>query len=223
MGKIIELGSRREIIPEIILPEPEPEEIIEGFDLDGTLYGRELVTEYWGAMLGRAFPYKLPPYTLENLPQLDRIPKNNQFHNPLSFFFHMRRQVIPGIKERLDRKHAQGITLFGISGRPNTSDWLYGSYCQRREADLPLEKIILTPKGIKGSVSKAEAIEAHNIRRFADDDLRVILYLSDLFPEKNFDYIMHQPTNIPINESDLAQRPNIRVVPLADWMNPDFD
>lgn len=193
---------------------------VEGFDIDDTLVMREGVTRLGGFLKGRFKPYSLPKYTLGTLPILDHTPQDIPGIKRASLYFHQRRLAIPGVPERLREKSSRGIKLLGVSGRPATLEWADMTKHQLVREELPISEIILTPHGISTTVSKADAIRKYNIEEFSDDDLKTLYFLSGLFPDRAFNYVRHGLTNIPVNNMDLAGRPNIKVVHLSEWMHP---
>lgn len=191
---------------------------IEGYDVDDTLVGREWVTRFGGAVKGRIIPWSVPTYTLVDVPVLDREPRNVRGINTGSFFFHERRRSMPGVAERLQRSADKGNKLIVISGRPLTVEWSDMTKKQLKREGFPINEVILTPLGMSTTMSKADAIRQLDVVEFSDDDLRTVLVLASLFPDRRFNYIRHGLTNIPVRRSQLGTFPNIREIPIQEWM-----
>ena len=191
----------------------------EGFDVDDTIVGRELITQLIGSLRGR-IGYSIPGYTLNTLPVLDHTPVDVPTVNRAALWFHQRRVVIPGVAERLRTKASQGIEVYALSGRPATVEWHNTTVDQfvREGIPIPGTRIILTPSGVSTSVSKAEAIQALGIEEFSDDNLKTLLYLAQLFPDRVFNWIRYGLTDIPARRVLLESQPNIREIPINKWM-----
>ncbi len=191
-----------------------------GFDFDDTTRAREGSTRTVSRIKYRFFRPALPKETLEEIPFMDHTPVDapiEGFREALSLFFHARRQTFPGIPERLRAEAEGGATLYGISGNQATKVWAKITETQLVRDSIPIsaENIVLTPKGASGLHSKADAIRQLRIQKFYDDDRRTILYLSGLFPDVEFNYIDHYIA--PLTKKDLANNPNIKVIPIAEW------
>lgn len=191
-----------------------------GFDLDDTTVGREGITRFGGFLKGRR-GYSLPIHTLDDLPVLDHTPLDIPGVKSAALWWHVRRKAIPGVANRLRQEIDQGVKIYGISGRPATLEWHKATVSQLQREGIPIEEpnLILTPLGVSTAVSKAVAIRDLGIEEFNDDDLKTILYLAYLFPERSFKWIRHGLTNIPVPKGLFVQRPNIQQIPINEWMS----
>lgn len=174
-----------------------------------------------GFLKGRLKSYSLPEYTLDTLPDLDHTPVDcpiSGWKEQLAFDYHRKRVAIPGVVDKLKAKVNQGKKLIALSGRAATLDWYEMTLEQIAREGLPISELILTPDGISTSVSKAHGMLVAGVGEFNDDDLKTQLYLTQLYPDRQFNWIRHGLTNIPAKEIVLATRPNLRVVPLAEWI-----
>ena len=193
---------------------------IKGFDLDDTLFMREGITRFGGFLKGR-MGYSLPKYTLDTLPDLDHTPIDHPIsgrREQIAFDYHRKRVAIPGVADRLKAKLDQGKRLIALSGRAATLDWYEMTLEQLTREGMPITEVMLTPKGISTSVSKAHGIGTLGIGEFNDDDLKTQLFLSGLYPDRAFNWIRHGLTNIPAKKEVFAARLNLRVVPIGEWM-----
>ncbi|RJP46217.1 MAG: hypothetical protein C4584_01960 [Armatimonadetes bacterium] len=194
---------------------------IEGFDLDDTLFMREDITRFAGFLKGRLKTYSLPKYTLDTLPDLNHTPVDCPISGrkeQLAFDYHRKRVAIPGVVDKLKAKVDQGKKLIALSGRAATLDWYEMTLEQIARESLPITEIILTPDGVSTSVSKAHGMLVAGVYEFNDDDLKTQLFLSRVYPDRQFNWIRHGLTNIPVKKELLAARPNLRVMPIAEWM-----
>lgn len=191
---------------------------IEGFDIDDTLVRRELVTRFFGSVKGR-FAHSLPKYTLDDLPVLDHTPQAIAGVKSQSLYWHSRRGAIEGVAERLKTKATEGTSLIGISGRPATLEWDDMTREQLARLGIFLNDVVLTPPGVSTTASKADVIRTLGVSEFSDDDGKTQFYLSGLFPDRMFNWVRHGLANIPpVMEATLASRPNVRIIPIREWM-----
>jgi hypothetical protein len=194
-----------------------------GYDVDDTLVRRSRLVRFFGAVAGRSSlsSHSTPGYTVDTLPDLNHTPADVVKGKGLNFRMHMGRIAIPGVPEKLQARAAQGAEQFAISGRFSTASWHEGTAAQLTREGYPItpDRVILTPLGEKGRVSKAVAIKNLRLSRFADDDLGTQLFLSFVHPDVEFDWIQYGLTNTHVDKVVLAARPNLRTVPINEWMN----
>lgn len=192
-----------------------------GYDIDDTLVGREWPTRLAGSLrggIGYSFP-EYPGYPLSAIPDLNHEPVDTQGIKRVALWFHQRRRAIPEVVERLRAEASQGVELYAISGRPATIEWLNATINQfeREHIPIPATRIILTPIGVSTRVSKADAIRKLGIEEYNDDDLRTILYLSGLFPDRKFNWISYDLAGIFAPKAIPGYWPNIKIVPINEW------
>jgi hypothetical protein len=99
------------------------------FDLDDTLIGREAIARGLGLVKGTLRGYSLPNLTREQIAQLDinhdRVEgRVTSIADGVSFTVHSRRNVLPGVKEELERLTGQGADIYGNTGRSNVAPWV---------------------------------------------------------------------------------------------------
>lgn len=195
------------------------------YDLDDSLDAREGSTRTVSRLKYRFFSPALPKQTLDEIPVMDHTPvdvplkglRPKDLQEKLSFYFHFRRPTFPGIPEKLREEAEGGAVLYAISGRKATRAWAKMTEAQlsRDSVPIPAENIILAPIGTSGLLSKADAIRQFRIQKFYEDDRRSVLYLAGLFPDVEFNYIDHYIASL--TKKDLADRPNINVIPITEW------
>jgi len=197
------------------------------FDADDTLFMRQGIARLGGFAKGRwgfikkGFRYNYPPYSIDTIPDIDHTLVNRPTSNraeEISFQFHRNRVVIPGLVDQLKAKVDAGKKIIIISGRAATCDWYDMTYFQLRRQGIPFYDILLTPDGTPTALSKAHGLLITGASEFSDDDLKTQLILSSTFPKRQFNWIRHGMTNIPVLKKELAKRPNLKEVPLSQWM-----
>lgn len=191
-----------------------------GYDIDDTLVGREFITRFGGFLRGR-LGYSLPKYTLDNLPIFDHTPADASVSGAIetALWFHIRRRAIPNVAERLRTQISEGVELFAISGRPATLRWHDATANQFHREGIPISdtRIILTPVGVSTAVSKAAAIRALGIEEYSDDNLKTLIYLAGLYPERRFNWIRYGLTDILATRRILIEKPNIQEISINKW------
>lgn len=198
--------------------ESRPEVV--GIDLDDTVFEREWITRFNGFLKGRVKRLSFPDYTIESLPDIDHTPieRPMSWNERISFNFHSKRRVIPGVAERLKALADNGTRIVALSGRHATIKWYEMTVDQLKHAGIPVTQIFLTPDGESTSVSKAHGILTAGVKEFYDDSLKTQYYLSGLFPEVIFGWIHHNLTDIPLTSKLLEARTNLKDIPLCKWM-----
>jgi hypothetical protein len=207
------------------------------YDIDDTLVARERITRVAGAAKGKVkaaildtLHHNPKTYSLNDIPLLDHTPIYRPMRNSkeeIAYHFHIKRKAFPGVAERVRRESTLGIVGIGNSGRNATALWLGGTRSQMDREGIPLRGIILTPDKVSSKVSKVDGIrevaDLYEDVEVADDDVDTIFFEAPFFPGARFNLILHEVTNRNVTEEMLALNPNVRLVPITDWIREDFE
>lgn len=193
------------------------------FDFDDTIIGRENVTRLSGLVMGRIRPHRLPVLTLDDISLLKlnhgRIDAPiNSLKERMSFEFHSRRNVYPGVVYEFERIVADGIDIYGNTGRSHKGDWvdMTEEILQRGKIAEYFRGVFYTPDGVRTAVSKAHAIlglrELYEEVEFDDDDPRTARFIAKLFPDVKVNLVQHGFTGLLVSRRELDDLPNLRRV-----------
>lgn len=193
------------------------------FDFDDTLIGREAVTRVSGLVMGRIRPHRSPNLTVADISQLNLnhsrvdIPIN-RLKERISFEFHARRNVYPGVLRAFEKLVADGTDIYGNTGRSHKGRWvdMTGETLHRGRVAEYFKGIFYTPDGVRTAVSKAHAllmlIEHYAEVEFDDDDPRTARFIAELFPNVQVNLVQHKSTGLLISRNELNELPNLRRV-----------
>lgn len=199
---------------------------IYGFDLDDSVFWREVGIRYFGHAKNLLLRPSFPKQTLDEIPHYDHTPydRKSSLTDHISRGWHSRRTAIFGVAELINEINEiidqtedpeKKPEVWGITGRPCSKAWYEMTQAQLMEANIKLTGIRMKPKGISGILSKAESIRDLGVTDFYEDDKRTILYLAKLFPNVRFNYIDHGLA--PLTEKDLEGIGNITVGPIREF------
>lgn len=202
------------------------------FDFDDTLLGREWPTRLAGLALGVVHPQHLPSLTRDEIAKLDLNHERVEgrvkgWRERKAFEAHAKRRVYPGVREELERLQAEGVEIFGNTGRPNKGEWVdmtYASLDKQGIGEFFRDKVAFTPRGVKTAVSKG-----HNLHQLSElygeieqdeDDGRTVRFLAGLFPDVTFNYVQYGTTGLLVSRAELDALPNVRRAPYLTNENP---
>lgn len=193
------------------------------FDLDDTLIERGRIIRVAGLVIGRLSPHKFSNITLTDISQLEL--NHDCVDSPIkglkeriSFAVHARRNVYPGVREKLKQIAADGTTILGNTGRPRKKEWINMTEETLDRADILdyFTGIFYTPDGVPTAVSKARAIlsltQFYEQVEFDDDDPRTALFIARLFPNVQVNLVQHGLTGLLVSSRELAELPNLKRV-----------
>lgn len=193
------------------------------FDFDDTIIGRESITRLSGLVMGKIRPHRPLALTTDDVSQLRlnhgrvAVPISN-FRERISFEFHARRNVYPGVVYEFERLAADGIDIYGNTGRSHKGNWvdMTEETLRRGEIDEYFKGVFYTPDGVRTAVSKAHAIlklkKQYKEVEFDDDDPRTARFIAKLFPNVKVNLVQHEFTGLPISRRELEGLPNLRRV-----------
>lgn len=193
------------------------------FDFDDTLIGRELITRISGSAIGRIHPHNLPTFSLDDIAQLDlnhgRVPAFiSGLKERISFGFHARRSVYPGVRGELEKIAAEGVDIYGNTGRSHKGEWIdmTEETLYRGGVGEYFKGIFYTPDGIRTAVSKAHGIQIltgqYEEVEFDDDNPRTAYFIAQLFPAVRVNLIQHGSTSLFLARRVVDDPSNIRRV-----------
>ncbi len=193
------------------------------FDFDDTLIGREWVTRISGSAIGRIRPHSLPTFSLDDVFLLDlnhgRVPVSiSGLKERISFEFHARRNVYPGVKRELEIMAAERVDIYGNTGRSHKREWVDMTEETLRRGGVReyFKGIFYTPDGTRTAVSKAHGIQIltgqYEEVEFDDDDPRTAYFIAQLFPAVRVNLIQHGSTSLFLARRILDDPSNIRRV-----------
>ena len=193
------------------------------FDFDDTLIGRESVTRISGLVFGRLRPHRIPALTLVDVSQLElnhsRVASSiNGFKERISFEFHARRNVYLEVRDILAGIAADGVDIYGNTGRSHKGDWVDMTEETLRRGGIAeyFKGVFYTPDGVRTAVSKAHAIlgltKQYEEVEFDDDDPRTARFIAKLFPNVKVNLIQQGFTGLLVSRNELNELPNLRRV-----------
>src|SRR3989338_8791479 len=193
------------------------------FDFDDTLIGREVFTRVSGLVMGRIRPHRSPNLTITDISQLSL--NHNRVDTPInslieriSFEFHARRNVYPGVVGAFEKLVADGTDIYGNTGRSHKAHWvdMTEETLHRGRVAEYFRGVFYTPDGVRTAVSKAHALlglaEQYEEVEFDDDDPRTARFIAKLFPNIKVNLIQHGSTGLLVSRSELDELPNLKRV-----------
>lgn len=206
------------------------------YDIDNTLVSRgKLITISGGlnTQLSIAWSNVFPSakvYSLSEIPVVNHTLIDSPIRNlkeKISHHFHTRRRAFPGVPVRIKERSAAGIHNFGNTGRKATWQWATGTGDQLEREGYNLLQVFYTPRGVPTWISKGDGVriivQGYEDVEMNDDHWPTIIFLAPRFPTVRFNFIDHGLSRGIITKEVLSQNPNIRVVPISDWVRPDFE
>ena len=210
MGTPIE---NREVI---ISQEPIQKRV--GYDLDDSVFWREVLTRHVGHAKDLILRPSLPKKSLTDIGELDdTLPDLSPgIRGRISALFHFKRTAIPGMAEKIQGEAKAGVPLYGVSGRRASRIWMDLTTAQLVREDIPIpgKNVRLTPRGYSSLESKAYWIKELGITEFNEDNKRTALYVAKLFPQVQVNYVDHGLASL--SPQDLAMYTNIKVIPIEE-------
>lgn len=189
----------------------------ESFDLDGVVIGRQIPIQ-GGALKGlaqRGVTIYEPP---ESIPEVPRFTRGGLILSPqeaVSFYFHSRRHIIPGVKEFLESRDTD---KFGNTGRSNKKVWVDMTRKTLQDGGIldQFQDIFFKPPGIRTIISKGAGIQQlqqqyQHVTHY-DDNPADVLGLATIFPDVKFVVVQDLSTGILFSRIDMESYPNVRRV-----------
>lgn len=190
------------------------------FDFDDILIGRERITRVSGLVIGRLRPHSPLNLALTDITQLDlnhgrvAVPING-LKERISFEFHARRNVYPGVRDELEKLAAGGMDIYGNTGRSHKGEWvdMTEETLHRGRVGEYFKDIFYTPDGVRTAVSKAHGIQKLTERyeevEFDEDDPRTAYFIAGLFPNVKVNLVQYGSTCLLVSRAELDESPNI--------------
>lgn len=201
---------------------PERGRIAHAYDFDDTLLNRSRSIRVGALIFRRIFQRhhdQLPP--IDSISPLVRDVRETPITTLgelISYAHHSIIGLIPGVKEVLEADKAEGVDIYGITGRSNKRPWVdMTNRTLEKEGIEPLfTDVLFTPKGYRTAVSKADGLrtlqEMYEEVEFSDDDPETIAYLAGQFPDITFNYVHYGSTGLIYSEMEHRQFPNVHSV-----------
>jgi len=195
-------------------------------DLDDSLIEREGITRGLGLAIGRIKPHRFPPYDALTLPDVSRdivdLPITS-LAEQISFTAHSKRSVFSEAIELVEQDAADGIHIYGNTGRSNKRIWTKMTEETLRRAGINqyFQDIFYTPDGVKTAVSKASGLKflltKYEKVSHLEDDPRTAAYIALLFPMVDVYLIQYESTGLLFSRKEMERFPNIhRIVSLQE-------
>jgi len=185
------------------------------FDLDGVIIARPPIQV--GALREfflRGGAIYEPP---ENIPEVHRSTSRGLILSPIeaiSYYFHSKRQVVPGVREFLRSIHAD---KFGNTGRPAKGVWVDMTRRTLQAGGIfdQFQEIFFKPPGMRTIISKGAAISelreqygAGHVTHY-DDNPADVLGLARVFPDVRFVVVQDLSTGILFSRVEMRYYPNV--------------
>lgn len=187
------------------------------YDLDGTLLYREQITMFLSALRSRNPWRKIP-----NISEFDhgRAEGNlSGIKERISYFFHMNRVVIPGVRDLMAKSYQEGADIYIVTGRSSKACWYDGTKNQLERVGILAyvrdpSRRLHTPGGRFTACSKLHALyeisKVYRKTRMTDDDWPTVHLLATKLPNVLLRYVYHGfPCIYP------PKHPNISIIDLA--------
>lgn len=199
------------------------------FDMDDTLVRRKTIIRVFSALKSRnPLNRNHHPFArLEDLPQVNHQRTEGRvtgIRGRWMLASHIRRVVIPVMRDRLIQSAEEGAHIYVLTGRSSDSDWYDGTKQQlEREGILPYvptpDRRLHTPGSRHTTVSKIHGVyiisQNYESTRLNDDHWPTIEFGAGLLPEVDFSYVYHGFPSIYPSRSYLEAHSNISVIDLT--------
>lgn len=191
------------------------------YDLDDTVIGRGFIERVGAVAKAKIQPPKTQIPLLESIPDINHDPVDIPISlgsEKISFAFHARRKVLPGVKETLEQVRAKGIDIFGNTGRSSKQPWVDMTMATLKRgnvADL-FQRIFFTPDDTRSSISKIDVLRTLRTRYDSvdhyEDDPRTARNIAAVFPGMTVFLVTYGTTGMLFSKKELDKFPNIKRV-----------
>lgn len=193
------------------------------YDLDDVVIDRGIPSRVAGLVVWKVKPHQIIVPRPQGIPVITRGVVDSPIKDVremLSFAFHARRRVVPGVKAVLEANVALGIDVYGNTGRSNKRAWVEMTRRTLESGGVAgyFRDIFYTPDGIKNFLSKAAAIRdlrgkyGEGMVEHYEDDPRTAYRLAMLFPDVSIYLVHYGTTGLSFSRRELDALPNLHRV-----------